>query len=73
VRSGRRDEGLPLVERSVRLAPANTLYRQNLGLLLAEAGEPAAAAAQFQDIWCSSPASHRAQLSRDGTPASSAA
>lgn len=50
VRSGRRDEGLPLVERSVRLAPANTLYRQNLGLLLAEAGEPAAAAAQFQDI-----------------------
>jgi Flp pilus assembly protein TadD/SAM-dependent methyltransferase len=50
VRSGRRDEGLPLVERSVSLAPANTLYRQNLGLLLAETGEPAAAAAQFQEI-----------------------
>jgi len=50
VRSDRRDEGLPLVERSVGLAPANALYRQNLGLLLAEAGEPAAAAAQFEEI-----------------------
>jgi Flp pilus assembly protein TadD/SAM-dependent methyltransferase len=50
VRSGRGDEGLPLVERSVRLAPANALYRQNFGLLLAEAGELAGAEAQFGEI-----------------------
>ena len=50
VRCGNPDEGVPLVERSVRLAPANALYRQNFGLLLAEADEPAAAAAQFQEI-----------------------
>ena len=50
VRSGRRDAGLPLVERSVGLAPANTLYRQNFGLLLAEAGELASAEAQFREI-----------------------
>lgn len=50
VRSGRRDEGLPLVERSVRLAPSNTLYRQNFGLLLAESGELASAEAQFGEI-----------------------
>jgi Flp pilus assembly protein TadD/SAM-dependent methyltransferase len=50
VRSGRRDEGLPLVERSVRLAPANALYRQNFGLLLAEAGELSLAEAQFGEL-----------------------
>lgn len=50
VRSGRRDEGLPLVERSVRLAPVNALYRQNFGLMLAEAGLLVEAEAQFQEI-----------------------
>jgi hypothetical protein len=35
--------GLGLLERSVRLAPGNTLYRQNFGLLLAETGNVAAA------------------------------
>ena len=50
VRSGRRDEGLPLVERSVRLAPANVLYRQNFGLLLAETGELSLAEAQFGEL-----------------------
>jgi len=50
VRSGRRDEGLPLVERSVRLAPANALYRQNFGLMLAEAGLLTEAETQFQEI-----------------------
>jgi tetratricopeptide (TPR) repeat protein/SAM-dependent methyltransferase len=50
VRSGRRDEGLPLVERSVRLAPANALYRQNFGLILAEAGLLTEAETQFQEI-----------------------
>jgi tetratricopeptide (TPR) repeat protein/SAM-dependent methyltransferase len=50
VRSGRRNEGLPLLERSVRLAPANALYRQNFGLLLAEAGELSRAEAQFGEI-----------------------
>ena len=50
VRSGRRSEGLPLVERSVGLAPANTLYRQNFGLLLAESGELSLAETQFGEI-----------------------
>src|SRR5262249_49364506 len=50
VRSDRRDEGMPFVERSVRLAPQNTLYRQNFGLLLAESGELASAEAQFGEI-----------------------
>jgi tetratricopeptide (TPR) repeat protein/SAM-dependent methyltransferase len=50
VRCGSRHEGLPLLERSVRLAPSNTLYRQNFGLLLAEAGELASAEAQFDEI-----------------------
>jgi len=50
VRSGRRDEGLPLVERSVRLAPANALYRQNFGLMLAEAGLLTEAETQFREI-----------------------
>jgi len=49
-RTGRRDEGLPLIERSVQLAPGNTLYRQNFGLMLAEAGSLAAAEAQFQAV-----------------------
>ena len=50
LRSGARDEGLPLVERSVGLAPRNLLYRQNFGLMLAEAGELAAAEQSFRDI-----------------------
>jgi Flp pilus assembly protein TadD/SAM-dependent methyltransferase len=49
-RSGRRDEGLPFIERSVRLAPRNALYRQNFGLMLAEGGELAAAEAQFREL-----------------------
>jgi tetratricopeptide (TPR) repeat protein/SAM-dependent methyltransferase len=50
VRSGLRGEGLPLVERSISLAPANMLYRQNFGLLLAEADQLAAAEQSFREI-----------------------
>src|SRR5262249_22491224 len=50
VRSCRRDAGLPLLERSVSLAPANALYRQNSGMLLAEAGQLAAAEQSFREI-----------------------
>jgi len=50
VRSGQRDEGMPLIERSVGLAPRNSLYRQNFGLMLAEAGKLSAAEAQFGEI-----------------------
>jgi tetratricopeptide (TPR) repeat protein/SAM-dependent methyltransferase len=48
--SGRRGEGMPLVERSVSLAPRNALYRRNFGLLLAEAGQLAAAEQSFLEI-----------------------
>ncbi len=48
VRSGNRNEGLPLLERSLRLAPANAMYRVNYGLLLAEAGDVAGAASQLE-------------------------
>ena len=73
LRSGRRDEGLPLVERSVRLAPRNALYRQNFGLLLAEAGELAAAEQSFRDIIAlDAENADGAQLSRHGAPAARA-
>jgi tetratricopeptide (TPR) repeat protein/SAM-dependent methyltransferase len=50
VRCGSRDEGLELLARSVELAPDNLLYRQNYGLLLAEAGRLPAAEAQLLEI-----------------------
>ena len=50
VQSGRRHEGMPLIERSVSVAPGNTLYRQNFGLMLAEAGKLAPAVVQFREI-----------------------
>jgi len=49
-RAGQPNEGLPLIERSVGLAPRNNLYRQNFGLMLAEAGNLSAAEAQFDEI-----------------------
>jgi Flp pilus assembly protein TadD/SAM-dependent methyltransferase len=48
--SGSRDEGLQVIERSVGLAPRNAMFRQNFGLMLAEAGQLAAAEAQFREI-----------------------
>ncbi|HEY1290089.1 MAG TPA: tetratricopeptide repeat protein [Burkholderiales bacterium] len=50
VRSGEPDKGMPLIERSVGLAPRNSLYRQNFGLMLAEAGKLSGAEAQFDEI-----------------------
>ena len=50
VRGGQPDKGMPLIERSVGLAPRNSLYRQNFGLMLAEAGKLSAAEAQFGQI-----------------------
>ena len=40
----------PLIERSVRLAPKNAMFRQNFGLMLAETGDVPAAAAQFEAL-----------------------
>lgn len=57
VQCGRRDEGMPLLARAAQLAPDNALYRQNYGLLLAEAGELAAAEEQFLKILRANPAS----------------
>jgi Flp pilus assembly protein TadD/SAM-dependent methyltransferase len=60
VRDGQRAEGFPLVERSVDLAPGNAMYRQNYGLLLAEAGELARAEAEFRNIIALEPGVARA-------------
>ena len=57
VQCGRRDEGMPLLARAAQLAPDNALYRQNYGLLLAEAGALAAAEEQFLRILQANPAS----------------
>ncbi|MGB7542817.1 MAG: tetratricopeptide repeat protein [Burkholderiales bacterium] len=43
VQSGRKDEGLPLLSLSLRLAPERVMYRHNYGLMLAAAGELVAA------------------------------
>ena len=50
VQSGRHGEGLALLERSVRIAPRNLLYRQNFGLMLAESNALLRAEAQFHEI-----------------------
>ena len=61
VQSGHPVEGFALLARAVERAPGNLLYRQNFGLLLAEANELAAAETQFLRILeaqKSSPAAH---------------
>jgi Flp pilus assembly protein TadD/SAM-dependent methyltransferase len=50
VRDGDRQPGFSFVERSLELAPGNAMYRQNYGLLLAEAGELVRAEAEFRKI-----------------------
>lgn len=50
VRQRQSEEGLRLLAHSLELAPGNTMYRQNFGLLLAEAGELARAETQFREI-----------------------
>ncbi len=49
IKSGRSSEGMPLVARSVQLAPRRAMYRQNFGQMFIEAGDPASAERELSE------------------------
>src|SRR5256884_1238173 len=56
MQSDRAQEGLPLIERSIGLAPRNVMYRQNFALMLAEAGDFPRAEREFAALVAIEPA-----------------
>jgi Flp pilus assembly protein TadD/SAM-dependent methyltransferase len=56
VRLGKREEGRQLLERSVRLAPGNAMFRQNYAVVLLEGGDLAAAERELREIVVLEPA-----------------